>query len=142
MKNICLTLLSVFVFAAATLSVTRAEAHGNVTPQPVDTKGLPALNGPQDSNPYVGNAKAIKVGENAFGQNCARCHGLGAISGGIAPDLRYLPTDKDTDAYFKMRVTNGSIRNGFTYMPPFGHVFNEQAIWAIRSWLVSIHVEQ
>lgn len=118
-----------------------AFAHGDVTPQAVDVKGLPPLSGPQTSNPYVGNAKAIDIGSHAFGQNCARCHGLGAVSGGIAPDLRYLPTDKATDEYFKMRVTNGAIRNGVTYMPAFGEVFNEQAIWAIRSYLVSIHKE-
>ena len=38
-------------------------------------------------------ADAIKIGGSAYGQNCARCHGLGAVSGGIAPDLRLLPTD-------------------------------------------------
>jgi len=119
-----------------------ASAHGNVTPQPVDVHGLPELKGPQDQNPYAGNPKAIEIGSSAFNQNCARCHGLGAVSGGIAPDLRYLPLDKETDQYFKMRVTNGAIRNGVTYMPPFGEVFNEQAIWAIRSYLVSIHTDE
>ena len=140
MKNATLITASIAILAAATASSV-AFAHGDVVPQPVDTKGLPELKGEQASNPYAGNAKAIEIGSHAFGQNCARCHGLGAVSGGIAPDLRYLPTDKDTDAYFKMRVTNGSIRNGVTYMPPFGAVFNEQAIWAIRSYLVSLHVE-
>jgi mono/diheme cytochrome c family protein len=42
-------------------------------------------------NPYLGNKEAIRIGDSAFNQNCARCHGLGAVSGGIAPDLRYLP---------------------------------------------------
>lgn len=142
MKNLTLAAtFSAFAVAAATLTSLGASAHGNVTPQAVDVHTLPPLSGPQDANPYAGNAQAIEVGSSAFNQNCARCHGLGAVSGGIAPDLRYLPTDKDTDQYFKMRVTNGSIRNGVTYMPPFGSVFNEQAIWAIRSYLVSIHVE-
>ncbi|GAC1624190.1 MAG: cytochrome c-550 PedF [Nevskia sp.] len=139
MKNVTLVAASLSLLAAAAGSV--AFAHGDVNPQPVDVKGLPPLKGEQASNPYAGNAKAIEIGSHAFGQNCARCHGLGAVSGGIAPDLRYLPTDKDTDAYFKMRVTNGSVRNGTTYMPAFGAVFNEQAIWAIRSYIVSLHVE-
>ncbi len=142
MKSVYSNILSMSLLTVSALASPLASAHGNVTPQPVDTKGLPELKEPQTSNPFVGNAKAIEVGEHAFGQNCARCHGLGAVSGGIAPDLRYLPTDKDTDTYFKMRVTNGSIRNGVTYMPAFGGIFSEEAIWAIRSWLVSIHVEQ
>lgn len=128
--------------AIAVFSSNSVFAHGNVTPQPVDVTGLPKLNGPLTENPYVGNPKAIEIGGSAFNQNCARCHGLGAVSGGIAPDLRYLPTDTGTDEYFQMRVRHGSVRNGVTYMPPFEGVFSEEAIWAIRSWLVSIHVEQ
>ena len=133
--------LSLIAAVSGLLASAQVLAHGNVTPQPVDVEGLPPITSPQSSNPYAGNAKAIDIGSHAFGQNCARCHGLGAVSGGIAPDLRYLPTDAATDEYFKMRVTNGAIRNGVTYMPAFGEVFNEQAIWAIRSYLVSIHQE-
>jgi cytochrome c-550 PedF len=137
------TLVGSLFAAAAFTSASQAYAHGDVTPQAVDVSALPALkNGPLTKNPYVGNAKAIEVGSHAFGQNCARCHGLGAVSGGIAPDLRYLPTDAATDEYFQMRVRNGSIRNGVTYMPPFGAIFSEEAIWALRSYLVSLHVEQ
>ena len=66
-------------------------AHGDVTPQPVDTTGLEPL-GPdwRTTNPYRGNELALKIGSSGFNQNCARCHGLQAVSGGIAPDLRYL----------------------------------------------------
>ncbi|MCX7070543.1 MAG: cytochrome c-550 PedF [Gammaproteobacteria bacterium] len=127
--------------AALGLLSSSVFAHGDVTPQAVDTSKLPPLKGPVDKNPYVGNADAIKLGSSAFNQNCARCHGLGAVSGGIAPDLRYLPTDQPTDEYFKGKVQNGAVRNGVTYMPPFKDVFKEEAIWAIRSYLVSIHVE-
>jgi len=119
-----------------------AFAHGDVTPQAVDTSKLPALKGPVDKNPYVGNAEAIKLGSSAYNQNCARCHGLGAVSGGIAPDLRLLPLDQGTDEYFKGKVQNGAVRNGVTYMPAFKDVFKEEAIWAIRSYLVSVHVEE
>lgn len=122
-----------------------AAAHGNVVPQPVDTKGLPPLKGPLTENPYRGGPayqKAIEIGSSAFNQNCARCHGLGAVSGGIAPDLRMLPVGKEGDEWFQMRIRNGSIRNGVTYMPSFSNVFGEEAIWAIRSYLDSVHVDQ
>ena len=74
-----------------------AFAHGDVTPQAVDTHTLPQL-GPKwlDSNPYSkGDAhqEALRIGTSAYNQNCARCHGLEAISGGIAPDLRKLDSD-------------------------------------------------
>ena len=127
--------------AALGFASTVAFAHGDVTPQAVDTSKLPALKAPVDKNPFAGNAEAIKIGSSAYNQNCARCHGLGAVSGGIAPDLRLLPTDQPTDEYFKGKVQNGAVRNGVTYMPPFKDVFKEEAIWAIRSYLVSIHVE-
>lgn len=120
-------------------------AHGDMAPQPVDTKNLPKLSGELTENPYRGKPEyqeAIKVGASAFNQNCARCHGIEAKSGGIAPDLRYLPAGKDGDEYFQMRIRNGSVRNGVTYMPSFGSIFNEEAIWAIRSYLDSVHTEQ
>ena len=128
-------------FTALGFASAVAFAHGDVTPQAVDTSKLPPLAAPVDKNPYVGNPEAIKLGSSAYNQNCARCHGLGAVSGGIAPDLRMLPTDQPTDEYFKGKVQNGAMRNGVTYMPAFKDVFKEEAIWAIRSYLVSVHVE-
>ncbi|QCG90341.1 cytochrome c-550 PedF [Azospirillum sp. TSH100] len=117
-------------------------AHGDVVPQPVDTSGLEKLGDKwRDSNPYRGNPRAIEIGASAFNQNCARCHGLGAVSGGIAPDLRYLEKGDAGDEWFKERVTNGSIRNGVTYMPKFGDALGQEALWAIRSWLETVHEE-
>jgi len=143
MKTYRSILAALSLSAVATLTVSPLTlAHGNVTPQTVDTAALPAIkNGPLTVNPYRGNKKAIDVGSAAYGQNCARCHGLGAVSGGIAPDLRMLPTGDDGDEYFQMRVRNGAIRNGVTYMPAFGDIFSEEAIWAIRTYLDSVHQE-
>jgi mono/diheme cytochrome c family protein len=63
-----------------------ARAHGDVTPQAVDTSSLPKLGVDwRDENPFRANEAAVKIGASAFNQNCARCHGLEAISGGIAP---------------------------------------------------------
>ena len=65
----------------------QAFAHGNVTPQAVDTKGLENLGEEwRDTNPYrEGHPQhdlAIQVGASAYNQNCAACHGLDGISGG------------------------------------------------------------
>ena len=127
-----------------------ASAHGDVTPQAVDTRELPALGDKWHAeNPYRGNEKAIKIGSSAYNQNCARCHGLDAISGGIAPDLRKMDNEcaslKDaarkascvsaTDEYFSGRVRRGFSRNGAVYMPPFDAILQQEAVWAIKAYL-------
>ena len=121
-----------------------AWAHGDVTPHAMDTAGLTALGEDlQAENPYRGQPDytlAQAIGAKGFNQNCARCHGLGAVSGGIAPDLRLL-VPVDDDGYFIGRVMSGSVRNGVTYMPPFEAVLSQEAIWSIRSWLDTVAVQ-
>ena len=127
-----------------------ALAHGDVTPQAVDTKELPALGDAwRPENPYRQNDKAVKIGSSAYNQNCARCHGLEAISGGIAPDLRKLDNDcapmKDAkkktacsaemDDYYMGSVRRGKVRNGAVYMPPFEGILNQEAMWSIKAYL-------
>ena len=129
-----------------------AFAHGDVTPQAVNTKSLPPVGDKWlAENPYRGNKEAIKIGASAFNQNCARCHGLEAISGGIAPDLRLLDRDcvdlkveakklacyKENDDYYLTSIRHGKVRNGAVYMPPFEGIFNQEAMWAIKAYLES-----
>lgn len=117
-------------------------SHGDVVPQAVDTTGLkPVGDEWLKSNPYRKNETAIKIGTSAYNQNCARCHGLEAISGGIAPDLRYLPLGDEGDEIFMQRVRKGSVRDGRVYMPPFEGTFKQEAMWAIRAYLEAVHVE-
>ncbi|WP_332670886.1 cytochrome c-550 PedF [Aromatoleum sp.] len=116
-----------------------AAAHGDVTPQAVDTSTLKSLGDEwQTVNPYRDNADAIRIGDSAYTQNCARCHGLGAVSGGIAPDLRKLDIEPETDEYFIGRVRTGVTRNGAVYMPPFEGTLSQEAMWAIRAWLETV----
>lgn len=120
------------------LSAAVVWAHGDVSPQQIDTSHLPQLGEAwQERNPYEGNADAIALGASAYNQNCARCHGLDAISGGIAPDLRLLPPDADGDEWYAYRVRNGAVRNGVTYMPVFEGILTQEALWSIRAWLVT-----
>jgi cytochrome c-550 PedF len=129
-----------------------AWSHGDVTPQAVDTTSLPKLGeGWRTDNPFRGNEAALKVGTSAYGQNCARCHGLEAISGGVAPDLRKLDNDcaslkdaakkaacvAENDGYFLTTVRHGRSRNGAVYMPPFEGTFDQEAIWAIKTYIES-----
>ena len=97
-------------------------------------------------------AWAVKIGDSAYNQNCARCHGLQAISGGIAPDLRKLDNDcvslqdakkkaecvKDVDVYYLGSIRNGKVRNGAVYMPKFEGVMNQEAMWSIKAYLETV----
>lgn len=115
-------------------------AHGDVTPQPVDTTGLKDLGKDWNkTNPYRGDQAAAKIGASGYNQNCARCHGLQAISGGLAPDLRQLPLKDEGDGYFVEAVRKGRSRDGRIYMPPFEGVLSQEALWAIRTWLETVH---
>lgn len=138
------------VTAALLAAAAALWAHGDVTPQAVDTHELPQLGSDwRHENPYRAHAGAIAIGSSAYNQNCARCHGLEAISGGIAPDLRKLDNDcaamkdsrkqaacvKETDDYFSGTVRKGRSRNGAVYMPPFEGVLTQEAVWAIKAYL-------
>ncbi|MGL4407683.1 MAG: cytochrome c-550 PedF [Zoogloea sp.] len=138
-KSSVLRALSALALVLGTSSIF---AHGDVTPQAVDTSSLPAVGTEwQTKNPYLGNKEAIRIGSSAFNQNCARCHGLGAVSGGIAPDLRYLPEGQEGDEIFLNRIRHGATRDGRVYMPPFEGILSQEAMWTIRSWLETVRVD-
>jgi cytochrome c-550 PedF len=116
-----------------------AMSHGDVTPQPVDTGNLPELGEePLTKNPFRKgnehgdmNAQAVAIGESAYAGNCAACHGIQAMSGGLTPDLREL-TEWD-DEYFI-----GRVMNGYGSMPKFGGVLEQEAMWAIKTYVESV----
>lgn len=140
---------------SATAFVTAAVlAHGDVVPQAVDTSTLPQLGAKWlEANPYneksPARREALRIGTSAYNQNCARCHGLDAISGGISPDLRKIDSDctgmadegkkaacfKEMDDYFLATTRRGRVRDGRVYMPPFEGTLSQEAIWAIRTFI-------
>ncbi len=131
------------VLAGLAASSGAVWSHGDVQPQEIKTDGLAPLGEEwKDENPYRDNALAVKIGASGYNQNCARCHGLEVISGGLAPDLRYLEKGKDGDEWFKERVTHGAVINGVTKMPAFAGVLSQEGLWAIRSYLESKHLDQ
>ncbi len=140
--------LNRITFAAAFASLVlvagpNIAAHGDVTPQAVDTSDLPDIGEAWlEKNPYSGNARAIEIGTSAYNQNCARCHGLEAISGGIAPDLRYLELGESGDQWYMERFRNGASHDGKVYMPAFGDVLGQKAGWAIRAFLETKYTEE
>ena len=138
--------------AALILGTAAAQvfAHGDVVPQAVDTTGLKNLGADfLPANPYRKDKTATRIGDSAFNQNCARCHGLGAVSGGIAPDLRKFDEEctgyadaakkkvcfQEMDDFYAGTVRRGRTRDGRVYMPPFEGTLTQEAIWAIRTYL-------
>lgn len=118
-----------------------AHAHGDVAPQPMNTDALPDVgeewlteNPYRDQGDEVWKA-AIDIGDSGYNQNCARCHGLGVVSGGLAPDLRYLEAEEFGDEWYIERFRTGYTQNGITKMPGFGDLLGQKAAWAIRTYI-------
>lgn len=116
-------------------------AHGDVAPQPMNTDALPDVGEEWlTENPYRDQGEevwktAIDIGDSGYNQNCARCHGLGVVSGGLAPDLRYLEAEEFGDEWFVERFRTGYTQNGTTKMPAFGDLLGQKAAWAIRTYI-------
>ena len=127
--------------AGFALSAGMALAHGDVAPQPINTDTLPDVGEEWLSeNPYRNQgaevwAKAVEIGDSGYNQNCARCHGLGVVSGGLAPDLRYLEAEEYGDEWYVERFREGYTQNGITKMPAFGELLGQKAAWAIRTYI-------
>ena len=136
------------------IGVGNVWAHGNVVPQAVETKGLTPIkdagvpldgDGWAATNPYRKSPehdKAVEIGSSAYNQNCAACHGLEAKSGGIAPDLRMLDEGDAGDEWFVERVRHGAVRDGRVYMPKMADYLSQEALWAVRTYLDSVRVEE
>ena len=126
---------------ALALAGSMALAHGDVAPQPVNTDALPDVDEEWlTENPYRDMGEevwtaAIEIGDSGYNQNCARCHGLGVVSGGLAPDLRYLEAEEYGDEWYIERFREGYTQNGVTKMPAFGELLGQKAAWANRTYI-------
>lgn len=134
------------IVMAGLLSAGSVMAHGNVTPTAVNTGNLEKLGEEwRTENPYRDSKQhdeAVTIGASAYNQNCAACHGLEAKSGGIAPDLRMLDEGVAGDEWFVERVRHGSVRDGRVYMPKMADYLSQEALWAVRTYLDSVHVAE
>jgi len=110
---------------------------------PVDTGNLPSSGDVWlTENPYRAETagvevweEAVEVGASGYNQNCARCHGIEGVSGGLAPDLRYLEAEEYGDEWYAERFREGYTQNGTTKMPAFDEQLGQDAAWAIRTYI-------
>ncbi len=75
----------------------------------------------------------VADGSRLYAANCGVCHGGGAISGGIVPDLRSSPF-LGNDGFFDI-VLNGSLKE--RGMVSFSEVINREQAEAIRAYVIS-----
>ncbi|MCP4487428.1 MAG: cytochrome c-550 PedF [Gammaproteobacteria bacterium] len=136
------SILYVALAGLVLIAPTSVRSHGDVTPQAVNVETLTPLGDEWlAENPYRSDHEAIRIGSSAYNQNCARCHGLEAISGGITPDLRKLNDETEfdslaeSDEWFMQRIRGGAVIDGRIYMPPFEGILSQEAMWSIRAYL-------
>lgn len=140
-----LALAALFSCASALAEAPRAPDVDLAALPPVVSDGNPG-------NPYRNDPGAVlAVGESAYAQACARCHGQDATAPGPAADLRLVGRycnrvaegalrnrcRDDADAYFSKTVRDGKVRLGIRHMPAFEDVIPPDLTWAIQSFIES-----
>jgi mono/diheme cytochrome c family protein len=54
---------------------------------------------------------------------------------GLKDEVKKQACYKEVDNYFMSSTLKGKVRNGAVYMPAYGGIFNQEAIWAIKTYL-------
>ncbi|MET0656933.1 MAG: PQQ-binding-like beta-propeller repeat protein, partial [Steroidobacteraceae bacterium] len=91
---------------------------------------IQAANPPDDAS-FVVNAALAESGAKHFANRCAVCHGLAAIAGGAAPDLRYSAIPLSAPAFRSIVHDGALVPRG---MPKFD-ILSEGDLEAIRHYL-------
>ncbi len=98
---------------------------------PVPTRpDAPTVPKPPDS---TAGDDTIALGKDLYYQRCMVCHGMGAVSGGVLPDLRY--SSSKTHTIWDTIVLGGSLSE--EGMPGFAGVLSEQESAAIRVYVIN-----
>jgi quinohemoprotein ethanol dehydrogenase len=78
-------------------------------------------------------AAALTRGEEVYGRWCSMCHGIGAASGGLIPDLRYSPPEVD-ERYQEIVLAGALVEKG---MPSFERSLSEADVVAVRAYVLA-----
>jgi len=84
-----------------------------------------------DPPPMTADATAVNAGRELFRNHCGLCHGLGAFSADVIPDLRYMTPQTHKD--FQIIVAGARADKG---MPPFGARLKQEDVEQIRAYLI------
>jgi quinohemoprotein ethanol dehydrogenase len=80
-----------------------------------------------------GSESQIQAGAALYARNCLICHGTGAASGGVLPDLRHSPMSGEPSAFAQVVLDGVLEDNG---MVSFAEVINADETEAIRAYVV------
>lgn len=100
---------------------------GSASLPPLATENWPIL---RDADFEIDSAKA-ELGAHIYGEQCLPCHGLAAIAGGNAPDLRKSPVPLSRDS-FKAVVGEGAL--SASGMPKFDELTDADLL-ALRHFI-------
>src|SRR6185436_3584827 len=84
--------------------------------------------------PATASAATVGAGAAAFGAYCGNCHGAGAVSLGILPDLRYSERLRSADAWNSV-VLDGILED--EGMASFAPVLDAKPADAIRAFVIA-----
>ncbi len=97
-------------------------------PKLPDAAPLPLPDAPKQTT----NDAMVLTGHRVFAERCLVCHGYGAVSGGLVPDLRY--SQAQVYAEWDAIVLGGSrSSNG---MPPFAGIVTAEQSQAIKAYII------
>jgi len=97
------------------------------TVRPEIAPGQMSMNIPSNTDP-----KVIEEGAVIYANNCLACHGVGAVSGGLTPDLR--KSDPAIYAALESIVLKGALES--LGMPNFGKYLTQDDLDKIKAYLV------
>ncbi|MDA9433780.1 PQQ-dependent dehydrogenase, methanol/ethanol family [Bradyrhizobium sp. CCBAU 51627] len=83
--------------------------------------------------PKIGDVQTVANGNELYHLYCGACHGIGAISGGVLPDLRHSELVGSRDA-FNSVVREGALKS--RGMAPFAAVLSDSQTEAIRAYVI------
>ncbi|MDZ7768833.1 MAG: c-type cytochrome [Woeseiaceae bacterium] len=81
-----------------------------------------------------GSESQINTGARLYTRSCAGCHGIGAISGGVLPDLRYSAMTSSAEAFRNVVLEGALLNKG---MAGFAEVIDADDAEAVRAFVVS-----
>src|SRR6185436_5485077 len=84
--------------------------------------------------PATASAATVGAGAAAFGAYCGNCHGAGAISLGILPDLRYSERLRSADDWQSVVLDGILEAEG---MASFAKALDAKTVEAIRAFVIA-----
>ena len=87
--------------------------------------------------PRVANESEEALGAALYNQHCMRCHGIGAVSQGLVPDLRYM--SQATHDIFSAIVYDGVLEGAG--MIGFSDVMSEDEVSAVHAYLIKTAID-